>query len=256
MNWCTNKAVFSVEEGKVYKKYLNTGSAERDIALLQLIEDIYPMSECNGWRYRALRIFGDDRNSNEIVMEQLHGETLKDAFERTKDPALFLHAGRWLGFLHEASENSSGRVLVFNDYNRSNLILDWDRREVVGLDPGNYLETYVRPGASLFMSIFSLSRGAWQVDPRLFPAGLCYLLYGYQEARNGKNLPALLPGAWYLWRRFRKAQARTLLNRPAALRIIFGAIECIVLFLSAKLLFYRGFVGKYRLHECRQSIRD
>ena len=124
MDWHTNKAVFFTDQEYVYKKYFKVGSAVRDAALLRLIEEVYTTFELGGWKYRALRIFPVENDNNELIMERLQGETLKDAFERTKDPDLFLHAGRWLGLLHKDSEDLNGRVLAFNDYNCSNVMLD------------------------------------------------------------------------------------------------------------------------------------
>jgi len=240
LNWQTNKAKFVTKGDYVYKKYFRSGSAERDAALLTRIADTYRESESGGWHYRALRVVPYDESSNEIVMERLYGETLRDAFERTRNPSLFVHGGRWLGYLHQSSKDADGSVLAFNDYNRSNVLIVWDKRETVALDPGGYTSIRNPPGVSFFIGIFSIVRGVCREDVRLVPAAICHYLRGYHEAIGGEKLPAIFPGARYVYERIRQGSSKTLVEKPGLLRMACGAIECTILILLVKLLSWRN----------------
>jgi hypothetical protein len=231
--WTSNKATFVVEGDRLVKRYARSGDARRDAALLTLIEQAFEPVAIDGWQYRPLRVWSADETSNEIVMEHLAGESLQAAFDRTRSPELFVHAGRWLGALHRATERDDKSVMVFNDYNRSNLIVDAGRREVVGIDPGVYESERADPAISIVIAAFSLSRAAGPGRTGLQWRALSAFIRGYEQGRQRAGLPPLMPGFRYLFWRIRTGRSRALINRPRILRMLTGAVES--LFLGALL---------------------
>jgi tRNA A-37 threonylcarbamoyl transferase component Bud32 len=243
--WSSNKATFAIDGDRLVKRYARSGNAARDARLLGLIERAYPTATIGDWCYRALHVWSVDEAANALVMEHLPGESLQAAFDRTRRPELFVHAGRWIGLLHRATEDADGTVLVFNDYNRSNLMVDDGRREVIAIDPGAYDADRAAPATSIVVAAFSMSRATGLLRPALFWRAMSSFVEGYRQAAQRDTLPPLMPGLRYLFWRIRTGRSRTLISRPRFLRPVMGVVECAVLGLVIALGAHAG--GKARL---------
>src|SRR5690606_15768071 len=113
-------------------------------------------------------------------------------FARSQDPRLFRHAGRWLGALHRATETDDGTVIVFNDYNRTNIIVDEATRTVVAIDPGAYVNERVHPSQSLIMGAFSITRATLRCRQNPMRS-LRYYIEGYVEGSGKTSRPPIGP---------------------------------------------------------------
>jgi hypothetical protein len=224
-SWATNKAEFIRDAGGLRKRYFRVGDAARDCALLDRIAADFPSVLLDGWSYRPLRVLDVDPGRNEMLMEYVVGEDLGTLFDRTGDPALFAHAGRWLGAFHRATGAEDGSVLVFNDFNRTNIIVDIAGKVVVAVDPGGYAELRVHPSQSLVMGAFSISRVALRRLTIPLNA-LRHFVTGYRDGAGRPDLPPIAPGIRYLLGRFRTGRSHAPIRRPDVLRTPAGALEC------------------------------
>lgn len=230
--WSTNKAHFTRDAEGLRKRYFRAGDANQDSQLLRVISSEYPTMEIGGWQYRPLRLFGMNPARNELLMEYVEGENLGEWFNRTGDPSIFVHAGRWLGGLHRATKDPEGWVLVFNDYNRTNIIADKRNRTVVAVDPGNYCNQRASPSRSFVVGSFSITRAVLRRrSPEALLPAVRNFVSGYNEATSPVELSSLGGGFRYLLRRFRMGQSRTIISRPVWLRTVLGALECLVLWI-------------------------
>lgn len=218
----TNKAQFRTLDGKVRKRYLCKGDAARDYALLQVVSESFREKVIAGWAYRSLRVYPES-DYDELVMEVIDGENLDAMFATSGSPSIFRHAGRWLGVLHSERDNE-GLVATFNDYNRSNIIVDSRKREVVALDPGKYDCMRSHPSVSLVVGAFSIIRGTFGRGIGQALKSVREFVSGYVEGIGHCEVPSLRYGRRYLIGRLVSGQSRTL-GKGRAVRLVVGALE-------------------------------
>lgn len=221
----TNKAQFRTHDGKVRKRYLRKGDAARDYALLRHVSESFQAKDIGGWTYRPLTVYAES-DHEELVMEAIDGSDVDAIYAAKGDPSVFRHAGRWLGVLHSNCDHE-GLVPTFNDYNRSNVVLDSRNRVAVALDPGVYEDTRSHPSVSIVIGAFSIFRGTVCRGMSQPFRSVREFTRGYFEGLGREELPKLRPGRRYLIGRLVSGQSRTL-GSNRALRHCFGAVEAFV----------------------------
>ena len=162
-------------------------------------------------------------------MEYIQGQNLRELFRETKCSKLFFHAGYWIGILHKSSVDSLGNVIVFNDYNRSNIIINIEGKIIVAVDPGEYSQLKTHPSVSIFIMGYSIIRGALKENWKtIFPSVKAFYR-GYNS--TGFNIKyTLIPGAIYLMKRFAKGISKPAIKKPYFARIFFGLIEVLIVY--------------------------
>src|SRR5690606_186036 len=113
------------------------------------------------------------------------------------------------------AETDDGTVIVFNDYNRTNIIVDEATRTVVAIDPGAYVNERVHPSQSLIMGAFSITRATLRCRQNPMRS-LRYYIEGYVEGSGKTSRPPIGPGIRYLMSRFLHGRSHAPLRRPAA----------------------------------------
>ena len=229
----TNKASFDLIEraGELVlkKTYFRIGSAEKDFNLLLALKKYFRPRTVNNFVYRPLDVFAFDSTRNWLEMELFPGESIGSHYDKYNDVSIFYHMGMWLGLLHSQSVNETGHVVCFNDYNRTNCLIDFDKNIVTALDPGHYHQMYVDPGISFVMGLFSVTRGAARVNPlSYFPGGTRFVA-GYVEQGVGLTFLNHLRGARYLLQRLASGSSRTVTSKFIGGKLI-GFIEVSSLF--------------------------
>lgn len=181
LKYTTNKAEFEINGNVLKKKYFKIGNAKNDFELLSEIERKYNEVMYNGWRYRPLKVFCNS-NKDSLQMEYFESETIREHYHKSLNPLLYLHMGRWLSNLHISTHDKKlNKVLSFNDYNDTNVLINVDKKEVVAVDPGNYSEIRENPGVSLVHGLHSMQRGILKKGINIINLlkGYYYFIYGY-----------------------------------------------------------------------------
>ncbi len=228
MHWRTNNATFTCNGEVVHKRYFRSGSGRRDYILLREILSWYPPTSIGGWVYRPLNVYAFSPESNELDMERLTGKDLRTAFIQYRQPELFYHAGCWLGLLHKFTTNDAGFVITFKDFNRSNVVIDDVKKEVVGVDPGGYQELYSHPSISLVMMVHSVFRGAMKEGISYAPTAVKNAIKGYEDA-FGEIAFSLSPGFIYVQKRLRKGSTKGIGPPAPLLSAVYAKAELAML---------------------------
>ena len=236
--WCTNKALFEKNGNVVKKSYFRVGNAFKDYLLLTLIKKYYPKKLYCGYWYNAIETCSCCQKENSFKMRFIDGKSLKEAFYENKRSDVFFHAGYWLGIFHKATKDQKGRVMVFNDYNVSNILIDTKKKIVVALDPGNYSTINTNPSNSIFIIILSIVRCVFKKNIKYILPSVKAFFHGYWLSGE-KNKIKLESGARYLMHRFKNGESRTLINEPKFARMITGIMETFAIY---SIIFY-----EYRL---------
>ena len=227
--WKTNKAIFHSHKGVVFKRYYKSGNAVADYRLLQKINKTYSNKNTKKWEYRPLSVNGYDKEKNTLSMELIKGESVRNLFLKYKDPALYWHFGAWLGGLHQSTSSSDGLVIVFNDYNRSNVVINFEDKEVVALDPGEYTKLRAHPSISFVIGIFSVIRGALLVRPLSVLSCVHNFINGYESFHSTPD--SLFPGIKHLFFRLWEGSSKPFLHDYAGIRVASPVIECALVYL-------------------------
>ena len=209
-SWETNKARFWRQSDGVKKKYKDDRkSAVREARHLQVIEREFKAVEVDGLLYSPLRNVEYDYESNSIRMEFVAGKTIGRVFQEGKCARAFYIQGLWLGLLHKSSRRVDGKVLSFQDYNRTNVILDEEEARVVAIDPGTVDSSFEEPSVALTFGMKSCVRGVIQERRvKLLRESVTEYVRGYITGTGGRPEGGVWPGirtcGMFTHKRYRK----------------------------------------------------
>ena len=180
----TQKADIRIKGDVVVKTYIHSyqNQAKLDYKNLSMIQRYFSPIQHNGVTYRALSVVGHPQ-TNAIVMEHFPGESLKDFFEKTKDPSIFYNMGYWLGMLHRSRYcTETHTVIAFWDYNRGNVLYDGTQMQTTAIDPECQGNLFSDPHESFASGLRSVVRGAAAVAPSKILACASAYVIGYRES--------------------------------------------------------------------------
>lgn len=246
----TNKATFKTigygDRIILRKKYFRVGNAASDFLLLSKIKENFETQEIDNFAYRALEVYDYDCGQNHIDMEFFSGESIGDHYILSKDPAVFYLMGVWLALLHIQTSINEGKVISFNDFNRTNVLIDFKKKSVVALDPGNYVSFYEDPGISALMGLFSATRGALKEKFIHYFKSMFFFLKGYVGACGNFKLSSSnwLCGAHYINKRLMSGSSKSLKFRLGFVRFFVIKLEVISLLVLAYLIYQALFYFK------------
>ena len=136
----TNKAeLFRLADGSLIKQYLpNRQPAEKvhqDQLSLQQLERSFGKVRRGGWRYRTVKLLDSAVDRQEVRLEFVSGTPLSEIARSKMNDAEF-RCGVWLAVYHNKLLGGRHDGLIYWDFNVHNVIIDFDRRSVVAIDPG------------------------------------------------------------------------------------------------------------------------
>ena len=131
----TNKAKITIFEDRVSKYYfIDHVCPKREYENISTIYSKFNNIPLRGWCYKAIKPIDYDEKSKVILMEKAEGKGLDSLLK--EDYGYNEKAGIWLGLYHSRMGRNNGEILLFRDYNRTNIFIDEKNKKVVALDPG------------------------------------------------------------------------------------------------------------------------
>ena len=136
----TNKAeFFRLADGSLLKQYLPdrkpTEKVLQDQRSLQFLEDKFGEVCYEGWVYRTVKLLEMAVEERTVRLEFVPGEVLSSVCKSRMKEAEY-HCGIWLALYHNKVLDGLSRGLIYWDFNVHNVIVDFERRSVVAIDPG------------------------------------------------------------------------------------------------------------------------
>ncbi len=136
----TNKAeFFRLADGSLLKKYLpNQNPVEKllqDHRSLRFLEDKLGELVHEGWVYRTVRLLDIKVDQRTMRLEFVPGDVLSNVCKSKMKEAEF-RCGIWLALYHNKVLGGLPQGLIYWDFNVHNVIVDFERRTVVAIDPG------------------------------------------------------------------------------------------------------------------------
>ena len=184
----TNKAeIYRLPDGSVSQRYITENAAERcrqDWQSLRYLQENLPEMHHQGWSYRTVRSLWVDAEQGSLGMEYVTGSPVSQHPRSMVKEAEF-HCGIWLGWYHREVLNGTLEGLIYTDFNVHNIIIDFERKSVVALDPGGYWGRVGYAYEDLVQHIHSVS-SVMVFRGKACPSAIASFLQGYARASNIK----------------------------------------------------------------------
>jgi len=232
----TNKAeFFLLADGSLLKQYFPerkpVEKVLQDQRSLQYLEDKFGEVCYEGWVYRTVKILETAVEERSVRLEFVPGEVLSSVCKSNMKEAEY-HCGIWLALYHNKVLDGLSSGLIYWDFNVHNVIVDFERRSVVAIDPGMSWGRTGYASQDLVRHIHSclVTLIATRKSP---PLAVVSFLNGYALATHAKpNLVTYYKGLWREIRRqfylyARKSYVKLLLY-PFILAMTFPLYFCFV----------------------------
>ncbi len=136
----TNKADFyRLSDGSVLKQYTDKKNAvttiTQDQYSLLSIQQHFGEVHHEGWLYRIVRFLRLVTERGAICMEFAPG-CVPSEMPKSKMNAAEYHCGVWLALYHNKILNGRTEGLIYGDFTVGNIILDFEQKSVIAIDPG------------------------------------------------------------------------------------------------------------------------
>ena len=136
----TNKAeFFRLADGSLLKQYLpNRKPVDKvlqDQRSLQYLEKHFGEVYYEGWVYRTVKLLEMEVEQRTVRLEFVPGDVLSEVSKSKMKEAEY-RCGIWLALYHNKVLGGLLDGLIYWDFNVHNVIVDFERRTVVAIDPG------------------------------------------------------------------------------------------------------------------------
>ena len=136
----TNKAeLYRLSDGSVLKQYTDKKNAVttimQDQYSLLSIQQRFGEVHHEGWLYGVVKFLRLLTERQAICMEFVPGCLLLE-MPKSKMNAAEYHCGVWLALYHNKVFNEGTKGLFYTDFTVNNIILDFEQKSVIALDPG------------------------------------------------------------------------------------------------------------------------
>lgn len=129
----TDKAEVRLLENNIVEKiFFEESRARKEYDSLCQLYGMYQKKDFNQWTYKTVKPL--NLKNEKIEMELATGITFEDCLK--KEPSSAFLTGIWFGFFHNYCRNYEDGSLRNIDYNRKNVLMDYNIKTVTVIDPG------------------------------------------------------------------------------------------------------------------------
>jgi len=184
----TNKAKINLlKNNTVEKIFFNENNTEKEFENMNKLNEIFNEKEIEGWAYKTVKPIKCEENK--LVMERVKGETYFDLSDKNTQFSFVI--GVWFGLFHNDCRVYRNGNIRKIDFNRTNILIDEQKKEVTVIDPGALFNQRCSLEFSLINAIMGLVIGDFK--KRKNPKDtIKYFLDGYfsilDEEINKNNL--------------------------------------------------------------------
>lgn len=202
----TNKAVIHFGENVVEKRFFDSERMDNEYRSMVALHTLFPGARHGDWSYRTAEPLECDPTTNSILMSRAHGVSGGQLFR--KRPGLVSRKmGICLALFHGATRDSCGNVVVYSDFNRTNIIINEQSREVFALDPGGGFGGRAEPEVDVMNAAYSIAVGALKT-PRARGPLLSTFIESYVSVLPLETSKTRLRSGMRSWQDFRKFHRR------------------------------------------------
>ncbi len=154
----------TIEDDRVIKWHKTGQALHQEVQDVEALGSLDKEPLANGWTIRVPEIFEVDKHANSYTMERLFGDTLDEIIKTSHDDIPWKNIGKTLAIYHRKNQYKKGFVYTFGDFNRSNILIDKDKKVIGIIDPG------IRHGrrAVYWRDILVFERSLWYAQMKYF----------------------------------------------------------------------------------------